>query len=398
MNIKGYVYKNEVYSERETVFDSMILNKDYNSKIQFSFYEDVFDAINWQVEPSTDISILYKLRAQQLRDKYDYLILLFSGGSDSVQILNTFLKNNIFIDEIQITHHSEMINRLDRNALLNDPALKEFLEYEYAALPMLKKVSELSPSTKITTLDASQYISDQFFKKQFTHLSNDKNFVSGHQKLYVVMPRASLHYINYHNVFVKEPPNNSCLIRGFEKPILYFEYGKNRLCFSFNDMVMHNVIKYSRKELPDWLSTEDFFWSKDAPLIPVKQSHMIKRVLEHNKEFYDGFVAAKVDIFKHSLKNKAGYSPAINFDRMYNDIIYPDWNNTIFTANKPSTVIPEFKLAETVSGQHQALDFVNEVVNYYENKYSLIANKKQFKDILYTKPYIVGDLSLSWLD
>ena len=57
------------------------------------FHDDVFA----KVKPTGQISLkeLYKERALQLREKYDYLILNYSGGSDSWTILNTFLENNI---------------------------------------------------------------------------------------------------------------------------------------------------------------------------------------------------------------------------------------------------------------------------------------------------------------
>jgi len=53
---------------------------------------------HYQVSESLDF--LYALRARQLREKYDYLVLYFSGGADSTNILKTFIDNNIFLDEI----------------------------------------------------------------------------------------------------------------------------------------------------------------------------------------------------------------------------------------------------------------------------------------------------------
>lgn len=60
-----------------------------------------FDDVNW-TEPTETFKELCKQRAQQIRDSYDYIILSFSGGSDSTTVLNTFLENNIYIDEILI--------------------------------------------------------------------------------------------------------------------------------------------------------------------------------------------------------------------------------------------------------------------------------------------------------
>ena len=43
---------------------------------------------------------LYKQRALQLRDRYDYLILGYSGGADSDNILKVFQQNKIHLDEV----------------------------------------------------------------------------------------------------------------------------------------------------------------------------------------------------------------------------------------------------------------------------------------------------------
>jgi hypothetical protein len=39
-------------------------------------------------------------KAMQLRDQYDYLILAYSGGADSDNILKVFQQNKIHLDEV----------------------------------------------------------------------------------------------------------------------------------------------------------------------------------------------------------------------------------------------------------------------------------------------------------
>ena len=66
-----------------------------NLHIEWNFNQDILDKVDWFQEPQVDLYELYKQRALQIREKFDYLVLLFSGGSDSVCILKTFLENNI---------------------------------------------------------------------------------------------------------------------------------------------------------------------------------------------------------------------------------------------------------------------------------------------------------------
>jgi hypothetical protein len=66
----------------------------------WNFYNDSFKKFDWTKKPVRSIEQLYRARAQELRDKYDYISLSFSGGADSWNMLNVFLSNNIHIDEI----------------------------------------------------------------------------------------------------------------------------------------------------------------------------------------------------------------------------------------------------------------------------------------------------------
>ena len=51
--------------------------------VSWNFHNDVYSQYNWSKRPSGTLDELYKLRAQQIRDKYDYVVVHFSGGSDS---------------------------------------------------------------------------------------------------------------------------------------------------------------------------------------------------------------------------------------------------------------------------------------------------------------------------
>ena len=78
------------------------------SKIKLHFMEDYWDSVDWQSEPTETWQELYALRAQELRDKYNYVALWYTGGYDSHTILQTFIKNNITLDEIVIYDKNDM--------------------------------------------------------------------------------------------------------------------------------------------------------------------------------------------------------------------------------------------------------------------------------------------------
>ena len=68
--------------------------------LTWHFNDEVFDNYPWHIEPEETIDELYFRRARQLREKYDYICLAFSGGGDSNNILEAFLRQGLFIDEV----------------------------------------------------------------------------------------------------------------------------------------------------------------------------------------------------------------------------------------------------------------------------------------------------------
>jgi hypothetical protein len=70
--------------------------------ITFHYNDEYWDQIKWHIEPTETLKELYIQRAKQLRKKYKTLILRFSGGADSYNILRTFVDNNIKLDVVAI--------------------------------------------------------------------------------------------------------------------------------------------------------------------------------------------------------------------------------------------------------------------------------------------------------
>ena len=72
--------------------------------VRFNCNDQLYDAYNWENDPEESFETLMDLHAFRLRDKYRYLILNWSGGTDSHTIYNVFKRNNIHIDEICVKY------------------------------------------------------------------------------------------------------------------------------------------------------------------------------------------------------------------------------------------------------------------------------------------------------
>ena len=73
--------------------------------VEWNFNKHKFQQFDWMREPPGSLEFWYGERARQIRDTYDYIVLWYSGGADSHNALMSFVKNNIFIDEIAQFHN-----------------------------------------------------------------------------------------------------------------------------------------------------------------------------------------------------------------------------------------------------------------------------------------------------
>ena len=69
-------------------------------EVGWYFFDEAFKKANWLVEPTPTLDQLYEIRARQIRDAYDYVIVFLSGGADSNNVIRSFLNNNIHVDEV----------------------------------------------------------------------------------------------------------------------------------------------------------------------------------------------------------------------------------------------------------------------------------------------------------
>lgn len=69
-------------------------------EVRFQCFDDLYDTFDWTTPPSSDIEALYDAHVNLLRDQYQRLVLLWSGGTDSHTIYNVFARNRIHLDEI----------------------------------------------------------------------------------------------------------------------------------------------------------------------------------------------------------------------------------------------------------------------------------------------------------
>lgn len=300
---------------------ALLESKKTGYEIQWIFNDDTYGSIDWSVPVNVPLMELYKTRAIQLRQKYDYLILYYSGGADSTNVLHAFIDNNIFIDEILMWNcepaESQFNDKDYSNANYNS-------EIKYAAYAHLNKVKNtLNPKTKITIKD--------FAKPGLDIISKADNW-------YETMPigltfgisgilRQITQENDAHFLRQKDTGKSTCYIMGIDKPLVWND-GTDYYAYFIDTGAYHvmNPVDFNAIEHNDYVTTEYFYWTPDLPEIVVKQAQLIKAHYESNPAI------------KHMAK-KALTTHVSEYRNIIHDAIYPSYACEKFQTEKPSTHI-----------------------------------------------------------
>ena len=241
--------------------------------ITFNMYEsDAFHNYDWSIEPANSFKSLMLTRALQLRDDYSYLKFCYSGGADSTSILNVFLANNIFIDEI-------IVWRFGNN-------LSNYEVDEYT-IPFLKSIQSKIPKTKITIYN--------YGEEYYREYLNDKWFYTRNS----LCPR--------HTYLPKINGKNFCYIFGGIDPHLEFENGQYYATFYDTNTV---------GELAPFRNIELFYTSPSLPELHAKQVHIMKKNLK------PGFTLEDQKVTLRKLLRDAPVAPTPDF-------LSKNWGNIV---------------------------------------------------------------------
>jgi hypothetical protein len=286
--------------------------------LKWNFNDQIFDAVDWLSEPPGDIRELYKERARQIREKYDYVILNLSGGGDSTTVLYSFIQAGLSIDEVVVRHAAAGTSNYTPDYKNFNPA-NEFSEYEYAAKPILKWLSTVSPKTKITVHDFSKDILDKdiVWDENFIYWTGD-----------YITPGCIVRYnhaTNQEHLNLFDKGKKVGIVFGTDKPKVTLH--DNKMYLYFVDRPVHSAIPALVNNGFTNTDVELFYWSPDFPDLIKKQCHIIKRWFELPENQRLSYM---LDFWwQISNTNRTTYEWIIK------SIIYPDYDLSTFQCDKP---------------------------------------------------------------
>lgn len=280
--------KSFYYSSDKQTFQNKLeavkYQKETGKGVYFFYHDDVYSKIDWTVEPPGSLEFHYKQQAQRIRDEYDYVVLFYSGGYDSTNILETFYYNNIHLDKIvcvgafkqdefkgsDSNHNGEIY----RNCF---PTIVNF---------NLEKITQLCDYSEL-----------------FDNVNNFSISSMGEQWIENVGAWFSPHNWFWRDIHKHVIPKNMenkkvALVWGKDKPNL-IKY-KDRFGFSFSDV---GALSYAGEVNVNNIDRINFYWDPAYPLLVIKQVHE----LYHKKEFVDPNVLYNL---KNPLRYKSPKSPS----------------------------------------------------------------------------------------
>jgi len=259
-----------------------------DTEVTFHYNDRWWNQHNWAVEPKKSLEELYVERAKQLREKYKTLIVRFSGGSDSTNIMKTFIDNNIKIDVVVVntycglsgTPWDEHAGNQERK-LITWPAIQKFLK-EGAEFEVIE--TDTSFQALIMKDDP-----DWIFK------INAPRF----RMVEVTAPRMVLDekLSKYNN-------SDTAIVVGMDKPHVQLLHDKIWVsvipdCLPLADPGHSHMIQ------------EPFYWTADLPELPIKQNHAVKNWAKNN---LDKLPETKIIAGTKNLIIPLIYGKYINFE------------------------------------------------------------------------------------
>jgi hypothetical protein len=317
-------------------FDAATTSGATGQPMSWNFNDELYSLHDWTSEPVDSLPELYRRRAQQLRDEYDYLVLWYSGGADSDNILDTFVNNNIPLDEAAGVVNYEATG--DREGFLN-------AEIYHLTVPKIEQIRNTSqPWLLHTLIDLAQPTMDYFNNpnNKFDWIYQVSQYVNPNY-----MARAQIVKSNSRWMDMINAGKKVAFIWGIDKPKVIGINGQFTLVF--RDVLDSAPITYNQLNGTPGVFDEMFYWTPDLPEIVIKQAHVLKNFLKNlsaSSEFlttkqHDRMPAVTIDNKMYWLKFSGVHTA-----------LYPTWHPRPYQFKPSSLIFSErdmwfFKLSDS---------------------------------------------------
>lgn len=315
--------KNGYYVVGQKIFNHKVLALQEATKtkqdIHWFFNNREFDSLDWRKPSRIPLLDLYRMRAWQLRQKYKYLILAWSGGGDSTTALESFLHNGIPLDEVVIMWPRSQTQGRYRPSMDTRPE-NMVSEWDFAIQPRLEKLRRDYPNLKIT-------IRDVLANPNTCEHDDDTILISEKHSYSVIQRWREL------DVVIREATekhdNTACILA--VNPAEIAMIGKYVATW-FSDSAANTGSK-SDYTLAGWpRNIEYFYWTPDMPEIVREQAHVMT-------DYLNAFPECRQYIDRYEIGPDRSIKKTVSVDvestrRFRKMLVYPTYPLQTFQVRK----------------------------------------------------------------
>jgi hypothetical protein len=290
--------------------------------VKYHFYDSVYQTLDWSKEPSQSLEQLYIERAKQLRDSYDYLILSFSGGADSSNILRIFIDNHIKLDEVYCEYPIPILEKFNTKMSVHNksPELVLF-EWYTAAEPALKSLAKTNPEIKISIHSIVEECVEMIEKGDLhKHKRGGSiNPILRFDRLYSLAKSRTIF-------------GTVGCINGLDKPRIAYNPSTDKFISVFSDF-SNAFSEFSTYAFSEYqIAVEQFYNTSEHGYLNQKMCFAIKNSLvnlDKDSDFYKSLLSHITPTGVHVYDIHKDY---------FKKILYSKWNTNIWQANKTGNI------------------------------------------------------------
>lgn len=318
-NTGYYTVGNKTFADK---LAAVLESSQTKEKIEWHFNNHIYDKTDWTTEPELGLDQFYKIRAQQIRDQYDYVIILCSGGGDSTNVVWSFLNNGIKVDEVVASAPLSGLSQWsDTNK--DTSAGNTMSETMLAQLPLMHEIHSKHPDIKITIND--------YFETLLDYQTDDWIFKCGEW----IHPSSSARYDLDKQLHIKqlaEQGKKIAIVYGIDKPHLFYDIDD-----SVNIMMSDLTVNVQRPPFKDkYPNVENvlFYFTPELPEMQVKQAHVLAKWI-HMAE--NSFAKGKMlDLRLPMISLEHSRTRHSFYERAIIPCIYPQTHRQVFQGHKPT--------------------------------------------------------------
>lgn len=227
--------------------------------VAWHYYDDVWStahsAGHWR---NQSLKELYYARARQIREQYDYVAVMFSGGWDSRNVIESFAAQGLHINDIIVFTTQELENSTPFNNLNPD---NWYGEIKYHAVPYAERYAHEHPGTGVIRIEWLDRVA--------------KSYQDAEQVFKDSRPKPGVFFGRWLSVATSPEleqrigGRRACLLLGLDKPCVIQNTTTARAFFPEGLLRLYSYCTKGNG-FPDNVTWEPFYWTPDLPELAIR--------------------------------------------------------------------------------------------------------------------------------